>query len=156
MRALRRGDVEEASRLQGRVLSPELVDTLEDRFLAVQLQRIEANPESRDWGARLMVLRDGGEVVGHGGFHGLPSAVGRAEIGYQVLPGHRRQGYATEAASALVAWAHAHGEATVFASVSPGNAASLAVVHAVGFRQTGTQLDDVDGEELVFEVDAGA
>jgi RimJ/RimL family protein N-acetyltransferase len=36
--------------------------------------------------------------------------------------------------------------------VSPGNAASLAVVEKLGFRQTGVQIDDIDGEEGVFEL----
>ena len=39
------------------------------------------------------------------------------------------------------------------ASVSPGNVASLAVIGRLGFRQTGVQIDDVDGEELVFDLE---
>ena len=39
------------------------------------------------------------------------------------------------------------------ASVSPGNVASLAVIGRLGFRQTGVQIDDIDGEELVFQLD---
>jgi RimJ/RimL family protein N-acetyltransferase len=41
---------------------------------------------------------------------------------------------------------------TVFASVAPANLASLAVVHKVGFVQAGVQMDEIDGEQLVFEV----
>ena len=37
------------------------------------------------------------------------------------------------------------------ASVSPRNAASLALVRSLGFRQVGEQIDEVDGLELVFE-----
>jgi RimJ/RimL family protein N-acetyltransferase len=156
IRALLRGDRAEAERLQGAPLPDELVGSLDERFLTVQLKRLEAAPQSRAWCVRLMRLRDGGDVVGDCGFHGPPHLTGRAEIGYKVLSKHRRRGYATEAAAALVAWAHAQGEATVFASVAPANAASLAVVRRVGFRQTGTQMDEIDGEELVFEVGAGA
>ena len=39
------------------------------------------------------------------------------------------------------------------ASVAPGNVASLAVIGRFGFRQIGVQIDDIDGEELVFELD---
>jgi RimJ/RimL family protein N-acetyltransferase len=39
------------------------------------------------------------------------------------------------------------------ASVAPDNVASLAIIGRLGFRQTGIQIDDVDGEELVFELD---
>ena len=51
-----------------------------------------------------------------------------------------------------MAWAWARGEMTVFASVAPANLASLAVVHKVGFVQAGVQMDEIDGEQLVFEV----
>ncbi|MGA8016429.1 MAG: hypothetical protein WCB85_10980 [Candidatus Dormiibacterota bacterium] len=44
------------------------------------------------------------------------------------------------------------GETRVFASVSPLNAPSLAVVRKLGFVQTGVQVDEIDGVELVFEV----
>ena len=122
-------------------------------FLPIQLQRIEAAPDRRDWMARLMG-RESGEAIGHCGFHGPPEIIGRAEIGYTVFPQHRGQGYAKEAAAALVRWAFQHGEKRVYASVSPANGPSLAVVKSVGFKQVGTQDDEVDGLELVFTVRA--
>ena len=127
-------------------------DASDDFFLKVQLERMRADPDLRAWCARLMGRHSDGAVAGHCGFHGPPRAVGRAEIGYTVFPAHRGQGLATEAAAALVAWAWARGEMTVFASVAPANLASLAVVHKVGFVQAGVQMDEIDGEELVFEV----
>ena len=42
------------------------------------------------------------------------------------------------------------------ASVAPDNVPSLAVVAKFGFRQVGVQIDDIDGEELVFELDGWA
>lgn len=96
-------------------------------------------------------LPEDGAVVGRCGFHGPPRAVGRAEIGYAVQAASRGAGYATEAARALVCWAFAHGEGTVFASVAPANAPSLAVVRKVRFVQVGVHHDD-GGEELVFEI----
>jgi RimJ/RimL family protein N-acetyltransferase len=36
--------------------------------------------------------------------------------------------------------------------VAPSNPPSLAVVRKVGFVQTGVQMDEIDGEELVFEI----
>jgi ribosomal-protein-alanine N-acetyltransferase len=99
-----------------------------------------------------MVRLSDGAVVGCCGFHGPPGAVGRAEIGYPVFPAYRGRGLGTEEAAALVAWAWERGEMTVFASVGPSNPPSLAVVRRVGFVQTGVQMDEIDGEELVFEV----
>lgn len=123
-----------------------------DGFLTVQLQRMESAPERRAWMARLMRSRSG-DAIGHCGFHGPPELIGRAEIGYTVFEKYRRQGYAKEAAGALVRWAFRRGENTVYASVSPDNAASLGVVKSLGFRQVGTQDDEVDGLELVFLID---
>ena len=101
--------------------------------------------------ARFMVLRGvKAQVVGHCGFHGPPATVGRAEIGYTVFSAFRGRGYAQEAAAALVRWAFEQGEREVFATVSPTNAPSLAIVRALGFEEVGEQIDDVDGLELVF------
>jgi RimJ/RimL family protein N-acetyltransferase len=155
--ALVRGDREEASRAQGvelpeGFLAPDGSDAF---FLRVQLERVRADPDHRDWCGRLIIRLADGAVVGRCGFHGPPWAVGRAEIGYTVLPAWRGQGFATEAAAALVAWGFDQGEATVFATVAPANLASLAVVRKLGFVETGSQIDDIDGLELVFELTRG-
>ena len=127
-------------------------------FLRVQLERMQADPQRRDWMARIMVSRNDRSAIGHCGFHGPPEMIGRVEIGYTVFTHHRGQGYAKEAAGALVDWAFAQGESEVYASVAPDNAPSLAVVRSLGFIQIGTQIDEVDGLELVFvrRPDAGA
>jgi ribosomal-protein-alanine N-acetyltransferase len=65
-----------------------------------------------------------------------------------------RRGVATEAISALFDWAaREHGVTRFRASIAPDNVASLAVVAHFGFRQSGVQIDDLDGEELVFDLD---
>ena len=156
--ALVAGDRHEASRLQGVELPAGFpaADGSDDFFLRVQLERVRADPDHRDWCGRLMIRLSDGAVVGRCGFHGPPWAVGRAEIGYTVLPAYRGQGLATEAAAGLVAWAWEQGERTLFASVAPTNPASLAVVRKLGFVQTGSQIDDIDGLELVFELTRAA
>jgi RimJ/RimL family protein N-acetyltransferase len=150
--ALLDGD-ERASRRELDVeVPPDL--TADARYvLRLRLEQMRAEPALQQWLLRLMVPRDGPRcAVGHIGFHGPPDAGGRVEVGYTVLPEHRRQGLATEACLALFAWARdEHGVTRFRASVSPDNEPSLAVVRKLGFRQTGTQWDEVDGEELVFE-----
>ena len=126
---------------------------------------------------RLLVLRDplgagtpcpdaaaaGGEsrtgiVVGHAGFHGPPGVNGGAtpgalELGYTVFERWRGQGLAREAGGALLRWARAeHGVTHVYGSTSPDNAASRAVLARLGFKQTGEQVDEDGGPELVFEL----
>lgn len=152
LEALLRGDPAGASAAQGIGITPEFVESVDELFLRVQLERMTKNPAGRGWCARTVVRRRDGELVGHCGFHGPPEDVGRAEIGYTILPPHRGHGYATEAAVALVEYAFRHDAGVVFASVAPGNAASLRIVEKLGFVQTGVQVDEIDGEELVFEL----
>ena len=102
-----------------------------------------------------MTEADGGRrFIGTAGFHAPPDADGRVEIGYRVEPAYRRRGIATEVVRALFDWAaREHGVTRFRASVSPNNVASLAIIRGFGFHQTGVQIDDIDGEELVFELD---
>lgn len=146
------GDRAAAERILGLTLPADFpTDNERVGFLPIQLSRMNASPERRDWLARLMVSQQHG-VVGHCGFHGPPEMIGRAEIGYTVFEPFRGQGFAKEAAAALVDWAFDQGQSEVYASVSPDNAPSLAVVKSVGFKQVGTQEDEVDGLELVFAI----
>ena len=113
--------------------------------------RMVQHPSSIGWLARAAVELATGVVVGHAGFHFGPDALGMVEIGYTVIPEHRGRGLAKEMVGELLAFAAAHGAVTVRASISPGNAASLAVIRHWQFVQTGEQWDDEDGLELVFE-----
>ena len=146
------GNREGAEKIIGAPLPPEF-PTLGDLagFLPIQLHRMRESPNRRDWMARLMESK-ARDIVGHCGFHGPPDVIGRAEIGYTVFTKYRGQGFAKEAAGALVDWAFAQGQREVFATVSPNNQPSLAVVRSLGFIQVGTQDDEVDGLELVFVV----
>jgi len=154
IRHLLAGERRQAEGVVGITLPPEFpTDDDLAGFLPIQLNRMEQSPDLRDWMARLMVS-DSNQAIGHCGFHGPPDVIGRAEIGYTVFTAFRGQGYAKESARALTAWALEQGEIDVFASVAPHNAASLAVVRSIGFRQIGTQEDEVDGLELVFAVRA--
>jgi ribosomal-protein-alanine N-acetyltransferase len=129
---------------------------LADRFLRLRLADLAIDPEAQPWLARVMVRHDGPgdrRVVGSIGFHSRPWD-GRAEVGYHVGPLERRQGFATEAVTALFDWAACEEGIHRFrASVAPLNAPSLALVRRFGFQQVGVQIDPEDGEELVFEID---
>jgi len=70
-----------------------------------------------------------------------------------VFPEHRRRGYAEEATRAMISWAGEQpGVRGIRASVSPDNEPSLNLVRKLGFVQTGSQIDEIDGLELVFEL----
>jgi RimJ/RimL family protein N-acetyltransferase len=75
------------------------------------------------------------------------------EVGYAVDPALRRRGYARAALEALIARARREPEAVVLrATVSPTNAASLALIHQFDFLEVGEQWDDEDGLEIIYEM----
>jgi ribosomal-protein-alanine N-acetyltransferase len=148
--ALLEGDLATASALTGVALPPFFLE--EGWLWRLRLDQVRADPAAQDWVVRAVVVEPEG-VVGHAGFHGPPDADGAVEVGYTVLPHLRGRGYATAALRALVADAAAvPGVRVVRASVSPDNAASLAVVRRVGFVHVGEQVDEEDGLELVHEL----
>ncbi len=128
-----------------------------DNFLQFRIVDLEVDPSAQPWLGRAIVLteQDGTRrFVGTVGFHEPPDAEGRVEVGYRVEPQYRRQGVASEVVRALFDWAaREHGIHRFRASVAPGNVASRAIIARLGFQQTGVQIDDIDGEELVFELD---
>jgi [ribosomal protein S5]-alanine N-acetyltransferase len=97
-----------------------------------------AAPSDERFGVWLMIERATRTVVGDIGFTGPPDDSGSVEIGYSVVPGRRRRGYATEAARAIVAWAlRQPGVGVVVAGCDSDNTASIRVLERVGFVQTG-------------------
>ena len=56
-------------------------------------------------------------------------------------------------AGGLLDWARRQGARRCLASVSPDNAASLAVLARLRFVHTGEQVDEVDGLELVHTLE---
>lgn len=149
-------DLDGAAAEIGAIVPPGLRDQL-DNFLQFRIADLAIDPSAQPWLGRAMVMTepDGTRrVIGTAGFHSPPDADGRVEVGYRVEPAYRRQGIATEVVRALFDWAaREHGVRRFRASVSPDNVASLAIIRGLGFRQTGVQIDDIDGEELVFELD---
>jgi [ribosomal protein S5]-alanine N-acetyltransferase len=149
LEAIARGDAGAVARRLEAAVPEGWTDTIPARE---RLEQLAADPSEQPWLVRAVVRRAPRQVVGNVGFHGPPDENGRVEIGYGIVPLRRRRGYAREAIAGLTDWAFATGEARVcVASVSPRNAASLALVRSLGFRQVGEQIDEVDGLELVFE-----
>jgi RimJ/RimL family protein N-acetyltransferase len=152
LEALVAGDLAQAA-----ALAPYPVDAStfagDEYVLRLRRDQLRADPTHEPWLYRAAVLRERGVVVARGGFHEPPDAEGTVEIGYRVAPAWRGQGLATELATGLLAWAREQGAARCLASVSPGNAVSLAIVRRLGFVQTGEQMDEVDGLELVHTLE---
>lgn len=155
MQALAAGHEDAAAHEMGATLPQGMREDLAN-FLSYRIPDLEADAGSQPWLGRSMVWThaDGRrEVIGTIGFHSPPDDTGRVEIGYRVEPPYRRRGIATECIRALLAWAESRGIHRFRASVAPDNVASLAIIGSFGFHQVGVQMDEIDGEELVFHLD---
>jgi len=105
---------------------------------------LQSTPEAVGWLSWYWILEESGRrhLVGGGGFKGLPSDIGAIEIGYEVRPECRQQGFATEAVTALVAWALSDARVCrVIAETSPDNQASIGVLLRAGFVPSGAGSD---------------
>ena len=89
----------------------------------------------RDFGVHLVVRREDGCVIGDAGFGGPPTG-GAVVLGYEIVPGARRQGYATEVIRALAGWALEHpGVGEVRAETLPDNEPSIRALLRAGFTE---------------------
>jgi len=126
----------------------------------------EAKEVSPDWLARLrrathpdpwtfgFALQDrtSQAPIGMGGFKGPPGVEGVVEIAYGVNPEHRKKGYATEAAGALVNFAFASDRVRrVIAHTRPHENPSTRVLKKCGFRFVGEVVDPEDGPVWQWE-----
>ena len=94
--------------------------------------KLVADPEQVGWWSWYVVL-DGVAVAIVGGKG--PPADGTIEIGYSVVASHHRQGIASEAVSALIAWAAERGVTAVEAATLPELVASIGVLEKLGFER---------------------
>ena len=156
MQTLLAGDIPAAEAELGAKIPPDLGVQL-DNFLQFRIADLTIDPSAQPWLGRAIVRTepDGARrVIGTCGFHSPPGEDGRVEIGYRVEEAERRQGVATEVVRALFDWAATeHGVNRFRAAIAPDNVPSLGLAAKFGFRQVGVQIDDIDGKELVFELD---
>lgn len=93
-----------------------------------------------------LVQRIDDAVVGSCGFKGPPTLDGVVEIAYVVAPEYQGNGYATEAAQALVSYAFSHSRVRIVrAHTLPEANASTRVLAKSGFQCVGEVVDPDDG-----------
>ena len=122
---------------------PELYDADAIRWT---MARLAEDPHERDWLMYYVVRRvmDGAPdlLIGVSGFKGAPDPTGTVELGYGILPAHRRRGYATEAVLGLVGIAfNTPGVRLVIAHTLTTLAPSIGVLTKAGFQFAGEAED---------------
>lgn len=161
-RASLRREHARAESLLGLTVPPEWYD--ERWVMELRLKQLGLDPSLQPWLMRAIALRERRAMIGHIGFHSGPApqhsndlAPGVVEFGYTVFAAFRRRGYAREACEALMDWAHAAHRVNRFVvSIRPDNVASRALAAQFGFVQIGSQVDEIDGVEDVYELRRGS
>jgi RimJ/RimL family protein N-acetyltransferase len=126
--------------------------TLVEQVFSASLDAIKADPDTRLWGDRLMITREGPpRVIGSVIFHGRPGPDGICEVAYGVEESSQGKGYGTEALSACIAWALAEPECRVVrATTTDWYRASIRILEKVGMRLAARQPRA--GDMLVYEI----
>ena len=100
-------------------------------------------------GALMIALSANGACIGQVGINAGP-LFPEKELGWLLYDGHEGQGYATEAARAMLDWAARTLRLSGLVSyVDPGNAASIAVAERLGAVRD-ARADRPDPEDLVY------
>ena len=118
-------------------------DEVSPAWLAQLRDARAADPWTHGFG---VVHRESAQVIGSAAFKGPPDAAGVVEIAYGIVPALEGQGYATEAATALLRFAFADERVRVVcAHTAPRPGASPGVLRTCGFTHVGEVDDPEDG-----------
>jgi len=141
---LRRFTLEDAGFMLGLLNEPSFIANIGDRGVRTieqarqfLMQSHLASYERHGYGHYLIELKDGRIPIGTCGLI-YREALGEVDVGYALLPAWWSQGYAFEAASAVMAYGRGPlGLKRIVAVVSPGNTASIRVLEKLGLRYAG-------------------
>ena len=122
----------------------------EGRPTVADLEESIRNHQSSSIGLLAVERKAGQDVIGYCGLvESGRGADGEPELAFELLRRVWRQGYATEAASAVLDWARSAGYERVWATVWDWNTASRRVLAKLGFTETGRrEVDAVHGTTL--------
>jgi [ribosomal protein S5]-alanine N-acetyltransferase len=111
----------------------------------------EAQPDWCAWN-RNIVHREDQTLIGGVGCVCPPQEEGAVSLGYYIVPGSRRQGFAREAVGAYVAWPQAQPAVQVIrAECLTSNTPSCRILERVGMRTTGF-FEDEEGHKVRWEL----
>jgi RimJ/RimL family protein N-acetyltransferase len=112
--------------------------------------------DDRDAGLLSVVRRLEGDVIGYCGLVWRQDEFdGEPELAFELLRSVHGEGYATEAARAVIVWAGDAGHPRLWATVWDWNAPSLRVVEKLGFRNTGRSDRESEHGRVLLTVREG-
>ncbi|MFI5713307.1 GNAT family N-acetyltransferase [Kribbella sp. NPDC051620] len=113
---------------------------------------LAGNPLAAEAGLGLLVVerRDTGEFVGYCGLTVGLASFDEPEIAYELARRAHGQGYATEAARAIVEAAAGTGRRRLWATVREWNVASFRVLEKLGFHRSGRVTADTERGNTIW------
>jgi RimJ/RimL family protein N-acetyltransferase len=90
----------------------------------------------------VIVLKSTSAAIGYCGLIVGRASIGEPELAFELFERVRGNGYATEAATAVVDAAARSGRSRLWATVAPWNAPSFRVLEKLGFRRDRSDWDD--------------
>ena len=145
LRALIRG-VEEFENTAGL----KVADGIRDQLLSASaefLERIQNAKQPDPWRFGFAIIhKTDNTLIGICGFSGQPDENGIAEIAYGIAPVYQGQGFATEAARALIEFANADPRVKkICAHTLAETNASTRILEKCGFKRAGESVDPENG-----------
>lgn len=117
--------------------------------------RIRQDEPQPGWGLLVAARKDDDRVIGYCGL--VPGEHGQddePELAYELLREEWGQGFATEAATAVVGWARSTGRSRLWAGIRDWNTASRRVAVKLGFVETAQVEPSIEyGDSLVYRKD---
>lgn len=126
------------------------VENASNADLAGYLRRVAAGEVANVIAMYALRRRADGDIVGYCALIVGRASVEEPEIAYEVISGAQKQGFATEAVTAVVAATATTGRTRLWSTVRSWNTPSFRVLAKNGFRPDHTTTDD-DGD-LVWNV----
>lgn len=110
-------------------------------------------PEPKNQHRYILVRKDDGATMGTCGFHCLDRELNKVDIGYDLLPEFRGQGYMSECLSAMCRYATEEMKINeIRACVYPENDASARLVIGHHFVETGQYYELFRGEKYLHKI----
>jgi RimJ/RimL family protein N-acetyltransferase len=121
--------------------------------LAIHLTALQRDRGQEPWRVRFIVLRHERRTMGTVSLKGSPGPDGSVDLGWELEPPERGQGFATEAATAVSKWALGQpGVRRVTARIHGDDAPSVRVAERLGMRRT---LERHPEHGLIWEIVRG-
>ncbi len=99
------------------------------------VEHMKKDPAGSVWDG-IIIYKEDEVIIGDMGYMGEPTEEGTVEIGYSIIPEYRNQGYATEMARRLIAWAFQEQRVKrIIAECLNDNIGSIKVLAKVGMHR---------------------